>query len=122
MRETPKQNPGIDRKKRQKCCDKPQAAGNRRLSEQIRKILGKHYASKFRVRSIAIPGPEECVMTTVKQILDDKGHDVHAIHPGASVFDALKLMAEHNIGSLVVLEDGDLVGIITERHYARQVV
>ncbi len=61
-------------------------------------------------------------MTTVKQILDDKGHDVHAIHPGASVFDALKLMAEHNIGSLVVLEDGDLVGIITERHYARQVV
>lgn len=61
-------------------------------------------------------------MTTVKQVLDVKGHDVRAIHPDASVFDALKLMAEHNIGSLVVLEDGDLVGIITERHYAREVV
>ena len=61
-------------------------------------------------------------MTTLKQVLDNKGHDVHAIHPGASVFDALKLMAEHNIGSLVVLEGGDLVGIITERLYAREVV
>jgi CBS domain-containing protein len=58
-------------------------------------------------------------MTTVKQVLDNKGHDLHAIRPDTSVFDALRLMAEHNIGSLVVLEDGDLVGIITERHYAR---
>jgi CBS domain-containing protein len=61
-------------------------------------------------------------MTTVKQVLDNKGHDLHAIRPDTSVFDALRLMAEHNIGSLVVLEDGDLVGIITERHYAREVV
>src|SRR5512147_1918502 len=42
--------------------------------------------------------------------------------PIASVFDALKMMAENNIGSLVVLEDGKLVGIITERHYAREIV
>ncbi|MGO8841101.1 MAG: CBS domain-containing protein [Methyloceanibacter sp.] len=42
-------------------------------------------------------------MTTVKHVLDKKGNDVHFIHPGASVFDALKLMAEHDIGSLVVL-------------------
>jgi CBS domain-containing protein len=61
-------------------------------------------------------------MTTVEQVLDNKGHDVRAIHPDASVFDALKLMADHNIGSLVVREDGDLVGFITERHYAREVV
>ncbi len=58
-------------------------------------------------------------MTT---LLDQKGHDVHFIHPDASVFDALKMMAENNIGSLVVLQDGKLVGLITERHYAREIV
>ena len=61
-------------------------------------------------------------MTIVKHVLDKKGHDVHFIQPDASVFDALKVMAEENIGSLVVLEDGKLVGIITERHYAREIV
>ena len=61
-------------------------------------------------------------MTTIKHVLDKKGHDVHFIHPDASVFDALKLMAENDIGSLVVLEDDKLVGIITERHYAREIV
>ena len=45
-------------------------------------------------------------MTTVKHVLDQKGHHVHFIHPDASVFDALKMMAENNIGSLVVLEGG----------------
>ena len=59
-------------------------------------------------------------MTTVKHVLDQKGHDVHLVHPDASVFDAIKMMAENNIGSLVVLEDGKLVGVITERHYARE--
>ena len=61
-------------------------------------------------------------MTTVKHVLDQKGHHVHFIHPDASVFDALKMMAENNIGSLVVLEAGKLVGVITERHYAREIV
>ena len=61
-------------------------------------------------------------MTTVKHVLDQKGHHVHFIHPDASVFDALKMMAENNIGSLVVLEDGKLVGVITERHYAREII
>jgi len=61
-------------------------------------------------------------MTAIKQVLDNKGYDVRFIHPEASVFDALKLMAELNIGSLVVLEDEKLAGIITERHNAREVV
>ena len=61
-------------------------------------------------------------MTTVKHVLDQKGHDVQFIHPDATVFDALKKMAENNIGSLVVLDDGKLVGVITERHYAREIV
>jgi len=53
-------------------------------------------------------------MTTVRHVLDQKGRDVHCIHPDASVFDALKMMAENNIGSLAVLEDDKLIGIITE--------
>ena len=61
-------------------------------------------------------------MTTVKHVLDQKGHDVQFIHPDATVFDALKKMAENNIGSLVVLDDSELVGVITERHYAREIV
>jgi len=60
-------------------------------------------------------------MTILNHVLETKGHEVHTIDPDASVFDALKLMAEHNIGSLVVVDDGDLVGIITERRYAREV-
>ena len=60
-------------------------------------------------------------MTTVKHILDKKGRRVHSIRPEASVFDALRIMAEKNIGSLLVLEDAKLVGIITERIYAREI-
>jgi CBS domain-containing protein len=60
-------------------------------------------------------------MTIVKHVLEKKGRDVHTIHPDASVFDALKRMAENDIGSLVVLEGDKLVGIITERHYSREI-
>ena len=61
-------------------------------------------------------------MTTVRQILDAKGHDVSTIGPDDTVFDAIKKMADENIGSLVVLDGEKMVGIITERHYARNVV
>lgn len=61
-------------------------------------------------------------MTTVKDVLDKKGRSVYFIGPDASVFDALKMMAESNIGSLVVLENGKPVGIITERLYAREII
>jgi CBS domain-containing protein len=60
-------------------------------------------------------------MATVKQLLDQKGHEVLSIGPDDSVFDAIKKMADNNVGSLVVLEGEKLVGIITERHYARNV-
>jgi CBS domain-containing protein len=60
-------------------------------------------------------------MNLVKHILDIKGHKVYAIDPGALVFDALRRMADNNVGSLVVLEDEKLVGIITERVYAREI-
>ena len=45
-------------------------------------------------------------MMTIKHVLAQKGRDVRAIPPDATVFDALKLMAEHNVGSLAVLENG----------------
>ena len=61
-------------------------------------------------------------MTTVRQLLDEKGRTIWSIHPDATVFDAIAKMAEKDVGSLVVMEGEELVGIITERHYARNVV
>ena len=61
-------------------------------------------------------------MKLVQHLLDTKGRHVIAIGPGASVFDAIKLMAEKGIGSLVVMEDEKMHGIITERDYARKVI
>ncbi len=61
-------------------------------------------------------------METVRQLLDKKGHEVWSVHPDDSVFDAVKKMADKNIGALVVLVNDRIVGIITERHYARRVV
>jgi len=60
-------------------------------------------------------------MATVRQLLNEKGHDVFTVGPGETVFDAIRKMAEKNIGSLVVCEGPRPVGIITERHYARNV-
>lgn len=61
-------------------------------------------------------------MTTVRQLLDQKGSNIWSIYPDATVFDAIAKMAEKNIGSLAVMDGDELVGIITERHYARNVV
>lgn len=61
-------------------------------------------------------------MTTVRQLLDQKGRNVWSIHPDATVFDAVRKMAEKDIGSLVVMDGEKVLGIITERHYARNVV
>jgi CBS domain-containing protein len=61
-------------------------------------------------------------MTTVRQLLDQKGRKIWSIHPDATVFDAVAEMAEKDIGSLVVMDGDEFVGIITERHYARNVV
>ncbi len=61
-------------------------------------------------------------MITVRQLLGQKGAAVRSIKPDATVFDAIAKMAEHDIGSLLVMDGDELVGIITERHYARGVV
>jgi CBS domain-containing protein len=61
-------------------------------------------------------------MYTVKQLLDSKPRDVVTIAPDASVFEALELMAERDIGAVVVVHDGYVVGILSERDYARKVI
>ena len=59
---------------------------------------------------------------TVRQLLDTKGKNVWSIGPDASVYEALQLLAERNVGALVVVEDDRVCGILSERDYARKVV
>ena len=60
-------------------------------------------------------------MTTLQQLLDAKGHRIHCVHPDDMVLDALKIMEREDVGSVLVKDDDKLVGIFTERHYARNV-
>ncbi|MCH8011972.1 MAG: CBS domain-containing protein [Candidatus Marinimicrobia bacterium] len=61
-------------------------------------------------------------MKTVGQILQGKGHEIWSVTKKMPVFDALKKMAEKNIGALLVVEGDKLVGILSERDYARKVI
>lgn len=61
-------------------------------------------------------------MQTVRQILENKNNEVHSVTPGDTVLTAIKRMAELGVGALVVLENDRLVGILSERDYARKVV
>ena len=61
-------------------------------------------------------------MTTVRDLLRIKGNEVWSIAPDASVYEALTLMAEKDIGALLVLDGGQLAGILSERDYARKIV
>ena len=60
-------------------------------------------------------------MTTLKMLLKDKGHDVWSVHQDDTVLDAIKMLAEKDIGALIVIKDDKPVGIFTERDYARNV-
>ena len=60
--------------------------------------------------------------TTVTQLLRSKGTRIWSVGPDVTVYDALALMAEHDVGALPVLQDGALVGIVSERDYARKVI
>ncbi|WP_227818301.1 CBS domain-containing protein [Nitrogeniibacter aestuarii] len=59
--------------------------------------------------------------TTVQQVIDQKGSGIFSVGPDATVMEALELMAKNDVGGLLVLENEALVGIFTERDYARKV-
>ena len=61
-------------------------------------------------------------MKKVNDILKVKGHDVWSIGPEASVYDAIHLMTEKKIGALMVIEDGKLVGVVSETDYTRKII
>ncbi len=61
-------------------------------------------------------------MRNVRQLLDVKGSTVWSIEPEASVLEAIKLMAEQEIGAVLVVKDGRPVGLLAERDYARKVI
>jgi CBS domain-containing protein len=64
----------------------------------------------------------EWLVRNVRDILRDKGTAVYSLSPDASVYDALRLMAEKNVGSLLVLEGDRMAGMISERDYARKII
>ena len=61
-------------------------------------------------------------MKSVKQLLSAKGGQVHSIGPDAKVIEALQIMAQKDVGALIVMENGRLAGILSERDYARKVI
>jgi CBS domain-containing protein len=76
-------------------------------------------------RSGGVQSPNRHPMTTtgtISDILKSKGAQVWSVEPGATVFDAIKLLAEKNVGALLVMKGESLVGIISERDYTRKVV
>ena len=58
---------------------------------------------------------------TIGEILNNKGAEVWSVSPEATVFDAISMMADKNVGALLVIQNGKLVGIISERDYTRKV-
>jgi CBS domain-containing protein len=61
-------------------------------------------------------------MTTVRQLLDGKGRQVYSVTPEAPVLEAIRAMAEHHVGALLVMKGEVLAGIVSERDYARKVI
>jgi CBS domain-containing protein len=72
-------------------------------------------------QAISVESSSVMPMATVQQLLAQKGGAVLSIDPDDTVYNAIKKMADENVGSLVVMEHGKLIGIITERHYSRNV-
>lgn len=61
-------------------------------------------------------------MKRIQTLLKKKGYDVWSIAPDASVYDAIHLMAEKGVGALIVMDGPNLVGVISERDYARKII
>ena len=61
-------------------------------------------------------------MATARHLLDRKGRAIFSIRPDEPVLEAIRLMAEHHVGALLVMRGDELVGIVSERDYARKVI
>jgi len=61
-------------------------------------------------------------MSQIRNLLESKGFDVWSIHPDGTVFEGLKMMAEKGVGALLVMKQGEVMGIFSERDYARKVI
>lgn len=61
-------------------------------------------------------------MPSINQILQNKGFDIHTIDANATVFSALEKMSKHSIGSLLVMDNEEVIGLFSERDYARSVI
>jgi CBS domain-containing protein len=61
-------------------------------------------------------------MNTIGQLLESKGKDIWTIAPNATVFEGLRIMAKRNVGALLVIDKDNLIGIFSERDYARKVI
>jgi CBS domain-containing protein len=61
-------------------------------------------------------------MAIVSQLLKHKGRVIHSVPPEAPVLEAIRLMAEHSVGALLVMEGEQLVGVVSERDYARKII
>ena len=61
-------------------------------------------------------------MTTIGQILKTKGNEIWSIAPQATIYEALQIMSEKDVGALLVVHKGDVVGIFSERDYARKLI
>ena len=61
-------------------------------------------------------------MTTVRQLLDRKGREIFSVQPQVPVLEAIRAMADHHVGALLVMQGEALAGIVSERDYARKVI
>ena len=61
-------------------------------------------------------------MASVRELLDSKGTAIYSVTPDDPVLDAIKVMAERHVGALLVMKGGELLGIVSERDYARKVI
>jgi CBS domain-containing protein len=62
------------------------------------------------------------LLDDIESVLERKGHDVWFVGPDATVFEAIRWMAVKNVGALLVMDDGELLGIVSERDYTRNVI
>jgi len=62
------------------------------------------------------------LVDSVRLVLKQKGQDIWYVSPDACVYDAIEIMAEKYVGALLVVSDGNLVGVVSERDYARKVI